>query len=115
VWRDIKSTNWRTLLALSNRDAQIVTGMVSRGDKQHDIAAWFGENQARIVEVSEGSHGSVSAAPDADLFPKGSPGPKGRRLRGAVKNAITALEGGDTAKALGALQTGLETFNSDEA
>lgn len=102
-------------MALTNRDAQIVMGMISRGDKQHDIAAWFGENQARIVEVSDGSHGTVSSAPEADLFPKGSPGPKGRRLRGAVKNAITALEGGDTAKALDALRTGLDRFNSYEA
>lgn len=102
-------------MALTNRDAQIVIGMISRGDKQHDIAAWFGENQARIVEVTEGSHGTVSAAPEADLFPKGSPGPKGRRLRGAVKNAIKALEEGDSAKALDSLVAGLEKFNSSEA
>ncbi len=101
-------------MALTNKDAQIVVGMISRGDKQHDIAAWFGENQARIVEVTEGSHGSVSAAPEAELFPKGPPGPKGRRLRGAVRNAITALESGDTAKAVDILQTGLAKFNRYE-
>ena len=50
-------------MSLTNREAQIVLGMIARGDKQHDIAAWFGENQARNNEVEKGSHGSLAAAP----------------------------------------------------
>ncbi|MFW8636739.1 hypothetical protein [Cribrihabitans pelagius] len=102
-------------MALTNREAQIVLGMLARGDKHHDIAAWFGENQARVAEVIEGSHGSLSAAPEAELFPKGSPGPKSRRLRGFVNKAIQALEDGDATKALDELKSGLFHFNKPEA
>jgi hypothetical protein len=28
--------------------------MLARGDRHHDIAAWFGVNQARIAEVKGG-------------------------------------------------------------
>ena len=29
---------------LTDQDAAIVKGMLARGDRQHDIAAWFGVN-----------------------------------------------------------------------
>ncbi len=29
-------------------------GMISRGDRNHDIAVWFGVNQGRIAEVKDG-------------------------------------------------------------
>src|SRR5687767_10242142 len=77
---------------LTNKDASIILGMVARGDNKHDIAAWFGVNQARIKEVEDGSHGSIGAAPAADLLPKGAPGPKGRRLRTSVRNALEILQ-----------------------
>ncbi|WP_299667097.1 hypothetical protein [uncultured Ruegeria sp.] len=102
-------------MALTNRDAQVVLGMIARGDNKHDIAAWFGENQARIAEVEQGSHGHPPAAAAEDLFPKGSPGPKGRKLRGAVKNALLAIEKGDIDGAERALKNGLENFNRNEA
>ncbi len=102
-------------MALTNRDAQVVLGMIARGDNKHDIAAWFGENQARIAEVEQGSHGHLPAAAPQDLFPKGSPGPKGRRLRGSVKNALLAIEKGDIEGAKKALENGLENFNKNEA
>jgi hypothetical protein len=89
--------------------------MIARGDNKHDIAAWFGENPARVAEVEQGSHGHPQPAPEKDLFPKGSPGPKGRRLRGAVKNALTALEKGDVQGATQVLQNGLDNFNRNEA
>ncbi len=79
-------------MALTNNDASIVLGMIARHDKEHDIAAWFGENQARIAEVKAGSHGAISAAPATALPPKGAPGPKGRRLRGSVGAAIDILK-----------------------
>ncbi len=102
-------------MALTNRDAAIVLGMVARGDKRHDIAAWFGENQARIAEIEQGSHGSIAAAPATDLPPKGAPGPKGRRLRAFVKKALEALEANDVAAAKEALHEGSEIYDRHEA
>ena len=102
-------------MALTNRDAQIVLGMVNRGDKDHDIAAWFGENQARIAEVKDGSHGQQNPAKKEELPPRGAPGPKGRLLRGSVKNAIAKLESGDAVAALADLKTGLSKYNKHEA
>lgn len=102
-------------MSLTNKDASIVLGMIARKDKQHDIAAWFGENQARIVEVEKGSHGSISAAPQDALPPKGAPGPKGRRLRGYVNRAMAALEAGNMDEAKKLLQEGIATFDKHEA
>jgi hypothetical protein len=60
--------------SLTNKDASIILGMVARGDREHDIAAWFRVNQARIAEVKSGLHGSrVSAASATELPPKGCP------------------------------------------
>lgn len=36
---------------LSREQAAIALGMLERGDKQHDIAAYFGENPGRIIDV----------------------------------------------------------------
>jgi hypothetical protein len=53
-------------------------GMLARGDRDHDIAAWFGVNQGRIAEVKDGSKfGIVAAAKSDQLPPKGAPGVKG--------------------------------------
>ena len=29
-------------------DIPVIVGMINRGDRRHDIAAWFGLNQGRI-------------------------------------------------------------------
>lgn len=102
-------------MSLTNKDASIVLGMISRGDKQHDIAAWFGENQARIVEVEKGSHGSIAAAPREDLPPKGPPGLKGRRLRAFAIKALKALEENNFAEAESALSEGIAAYDRHEA
>lgn len=39
-------------IRLSEKDASIVKGMLNRGDRQHDIASWFGVNGGRIAEIS---------------------------------------------------------------
>jgi hypothetical protein len=76
--------------------APIIMGMVARGDRDHDIAAWFGVNQGRIAEVKDGTKfGSVAAAPPNSLPPKGPPGIKGRRLRDDDQQALDALDAGD--------------------
>ena len=62
----------------------IVKGMLARGDRQHDIAAWFGVNGGRIAEIATGkSHKSVLAAAEDRLPP---PGPylAGREAQAAM-------------------------------
>jgi hypothetical protein len=41
-------------LRLSEAHASLVKGMLLRGDRQHDIAGWFGVNPGRIAEVKDG-------------------------------------------------------------
>lgn len=41
-------------IRLSRRDAAIVKGMLARGDRQSDIAAFFKVNGGRISEVNTG-------------------------------------------------------------
>jgi|SRR6185312_10889245 len=104
-------------MALSNKDASIVLGMLARGDNQHDVAAWFGENGGRIAEIAGGSYGSIAAAPNAELPPRGPVGRKARRLKTYVQAALTALaNGGDGAvtEAVTELEAGLASFNRDE-
>ena len=103
--------------SLTNRDASLVLGMLARGDRHHDIAAWFGVNQGRIAEVQDGSHGSVSAAPTDQLPPKGPPGIKGRRLRGAVLNAVEMLKDSDTSSdsVLSYLEAAMDKYDAPQA
>ena len=59
-------------LALTKRDAALIRGMLDRGDRHHDIAAFFGVNQGRIAEVKMGIRfPGVPAADPEDLPPKG--------------------------------------------
>lgn len=106
-------------MALSRKDATIVMGMLARGDHNQDIAAWFGENPARIVEVQNGQmYGVVEAAPADKLPPKGAVGPKARRLRAYATDALKALKekGPDgIAAAIGELEAGLKQFDKNEA
>jgi hypothetical protein len=60
------------MMALTDREIAVVKGMILRGDRQHDIAAYFGVNGGRIGEISKGQRGpSVTAAPASDLPPPG--------------------------------------------
>lgn len=55
-------------IRLRDEDAALVKGMLARGDRQHDIAAWFGVNGGRIGEISTGAKFSdVKPADPADL------------------------------------------------
>jgi hypothetical protein len=50
--------------------AALVKGMLARGDKQHDIAAYFGENAGRVIDVKFGEkYADVTAAPAERLRP----------------------------------------------
>ena len=71
-------------VSLNPEEVAIVKGMLKRGDRQHDVAAWFGVNGGRIAEIAKGlKHKDVKAKE------KGLP-PKGPYL--AAKGAIIALE-----------------------
>lgn len=75
-------------ITLSEEDAAIVKGMLRRGDRQHDIAAWFGVNGGRIGEISTGAKfANVIEASVHDLPP---PGPY---LSGKQSAAILAALG----------------------
>ena len=39
-------------IKLTQQDASVIKGMLNRGDRQHDIASWFGVNGGRIAEIS---------------------------------------------------------------
>jgi hypothetical protein len=82
-------------ITLTEADAAIVKGMLARGDRQHDIAAWFGVNGGRIGEIATGSRFStVAAAPNEELPPPG-PYVSGREaavLIEALAKARSALE-----------------------
>jgi hypothetical protein len=59
-------------VTLNSNDASIVKGMLARGDRQHDIAAWFGVNGGRIAEIATGAKFlGIRATPEADLPPRG--------------------------------------------
>lgn len=36
---------------LTDEDASLIKAMLNRGDRQHDIASWFGVNGGRIAEI----------------------------------------------------------------
>lgn len=59
-------------MALNDQEIATVKGMLARGDRQHDIAAYFGINGGRIADISKlrkGAH--LAAAPSATLPPRG--------------------------------------------
>lgn len=100
---------------LKKSDAPIIMGMVARGDRDHDIAAWFGVNQGRIAEVKDGTKfGVVAAAPASQLPPKGVPGIKGRRLRDDAQRALDAFVAGNTEGARNFLKRGIAEYDRNE-
>ncbi len=77
-------------VVLDNDDAAIVKGMLARGDRQHDVAAWFGVNGGRIAEIATGAKfNTVGAATASDLPP---PGPylSGRQTQQLMEKLVSA-------------------------
>jgi hypothetical protein len=94
-----------------------ILAMVARGDRRHDIAAWFGVNQGRIKEVEDGEHGSPPLAPADDLPPSGSPGPKAEALReavGIVRRVLQESGADGVEEALGRLNKAITEFDKNE-
>lgn len=77
-------------MALSDGEIAIVKGMLARGDRQHDIAAYFGINGGRVAEISKGQTGPSVAAAAQDQLPPAGPYMAGR----------SALKARDTLMAL---------------
>ncbi|MGB9152697.1 MAG: hypothetical protein WCD70_06385 [Alphaproteobacteria bacterium] len=80
---------------LNKKDAALVKGMLGRGDRHHDIAAWFGVNQGRIAEINqELTFSNVVAASEPELPPKGpySSGRAAYRAIQALENVQSALD-----------------------
>jgi hypothetical protein len=99
---------------LTKADAAIVLAMQARGDRDHDIAAWFGVNQGRVAEVKDGKFGSVALADPNSLPPTGASGVKGKRLRAVVEHALTLLKSEDIAAATSALESGVARYDKNE-
>lgn len=59
-------------MALTNHEIAIAKGMLLRGDRQHDIAAYFGINGGRIGEINTNQRGAgIKPAPPETLPPAG--------------------------------------------
>ncbi len=57
---------------MSEDDARIAKGMLDRGDRQSDIAAYFGVNGGRVAEIAKGiTFWWVQPAPFDQLPPSG--------------------------------------------
>ena len=72
-------------IRLNNHDAAIIKGMLARGDRQHDIAAWFGVNGGRIGEISSGQNFSGVLPTGKENLPPPGPYLSGREAHVAVQ------------------------------
>jgi hypothetical protein len=79
-------------VSLTEADAAIAKGMLARGDRQHDIAAWFGVNGGRVAELASGkAYWWVLPAPVNHMLPPPGPYPSGREAAAALQ-ALAAAE-----------------------
>lgn len=65
-------------MPLNQREIAIVKAMLLRGDRQHDIAAYFGINGGRIGEISTGQTGFGIEPASPDRLPPPGPYMTGR-------------------------------------
>ena len=79
-------------LTLSRTDTAIVTGMLLRGDRQHDIAAWFGVNGGRIAEISTGARFGWVKAARVEALPPPGPYLCSREVTAALEAVKTAKQ-----------------------
>ena len=81
-------------ISLCAEDARIVKGMLARGDRQHDVAAYFGVNGGRIAEIAKGK-AFASVRPAApEVLPGKGPYLSGREVEvliTSIARAKTAL------------------------
>lgn len=98
----------RTCYTLTDDDARIVKGMLKRGDKQHDIAAYFGVNAGRIADIATGLRFRDAPARRQQFLPP--PGPYSvRDLMLTLHDVHTRVLMGDLGGAQKLLDERLET------
>ena len=75
-------------MSLTHSETRYVKGMLARGDRQHDIASYFGLNSGRIAEVAAGN----CDYPNAEPIKEGQLPPPGPYLtKYAVESVIESL------------------------
>jgi hypothetical protein len=79
-------------MALNEGEIAIVKGMLLRGDRQHDIAAYFGVNGGRIAEISTLQTGASVAAASQENLPPAGPYMAGRSALRARDTLIALRE-----------------------
>ncbi|MPZ58461.1 MAG: hypothetical protein GEU91_18605 [Rhizobiales bacterium] len=77
-------------MPLNDQEIAVVKGMIARGDRQHDIAAYFGVNGGRIGEINTGKRGDGVAAAQANALPPAGPYLAGRSALRA-RDTLVAL------------------------
>jgi len=87
-------------ISLSEADAALVKSMLLRGDRQHDVAAWFGVNGGRIGEISKGLKFSWVKAESADQLPPPGPYLAARDVAVALSALSSARKALDQAEVL---------------
>lgn len=75
---------------LSADDAALIKGMLRRGDRQHDIAAWFGVNGGRVAEIAVGVRFRQVAPAHPEELPPCGPYPNGAQAFAAIDALASA-------------------------
>jgi len=85
---------------ISFRDTEVVKATLARGDRQHDIAAYFGVNGGRIAEIAVGEGDYPSAQPaKEDRLPPPGPYLTKYALQSVVDSLNEAIEAIELAEA----------------
>jgi hypothetical protein len=87
-------------ISLTATEAALVKGMLARGDRQHDIAAWFGVNGGRVADIATGKKFPNVAAAPPDRLPAPGPYLSGRSAHAAMIALEAASETINTALSL---------------
>ena len=78
---------------LNHRETRIVRGMLLRGDRQHDIAAYFGVNAGRIAEIATGNFTYLNAQPlEENKLPPPGPYLTKYALQSVIRTLNEAIE-----------------------
>ena len=80
-------------IRLDDVDAAIVKGMLQRGDRQHDIAAWFGVNAGRIAEIASSLTFRNVLPTAADSLPPRGPYLSGRETHNLIRQLAGSVGG----------------------
>lgn len=104
----------KSWISVKATDVPTIMGMIARGDRHHDIAAWFGLNQGRIKDTQDGKYGPPKTSPNIKLPPKGPPGIKGRLLREAAEEALAKMNSGNTKGGTDELKKAIDDYDTDE-